>query len=332
MLEQLQLLSLQLGISMQAMLMIGAAIGSLMLFLGLTSVFTQKNPAAIRMAAVNADRARNRQDRGLLLAPKEDPKGLMKSFLPTNEAELGELNRKLAQAGYPGPKALFNFTMVRILFGMVLPGVLLALIVASKNTAILLPFDLSARVAGLSNNNIFVLLGLLVGIGYLGPLKWLNSRVADRKRKIEEAFPNALDLMQISVEAGLGFDAAMTRVGNELTKIAPEIAAEFLIVQRQISAGRPREAAMQDMATRTGVEMVRSFANVVKQSMEFGTSMSQALMTYAEEMREMREMKAQEMAAKLPVKMSGVLALLMMPVLLMMTAGPVAIRFIRMFE
>ena len=88
---------------------------------------------------------------------------------------------------------------------------------------------------------------------------------------------------------------------------------------------------MQDMAGRTGVEMVKSFANVVQQSMQFGTSMSDALTAYAEEMRNYREMRAQEMANKLPVKMSAVLASLMLPALILLTVGPVVIRYTRYF-
>ena len=172
---------------------------------------------------------------------------------------------------------------------------------------------------------------MLVAAGYFGPVYWLNGRVTERRRRIEESFPNALDLMQISVESGLGFDAAMTRVGNELMHTSPDIAFEFLSVQRQVQAGRARDAAMLDMAQRTGVETVRSFANVAKQSMQFGTNMSTALTTYAHELRAYREMRAHEMANKLPVKMSAVLASLMLPVLIMLTIGPVVIRYIRYF-
>ena len=138
--------------------------------------------------------------------------------------------------------------------------------------------------------------------------------------------------MQVSVEAGLGFDSAMTRVGNELARVSPDLSWEFLSVQRQVAAGRPRSTALQEMAARTGVETIRSFANVVVQSMQFGTSMSEALIAYADELRSQREMKALEMANKLPVKMSAVLAALLMPVLLMITAGPVVIRMIRVFS
>ena len=103
-------------------------------------------------------------------------------------------------------------------------------------------------------------------------------------------------------------------------------------MQRQVQAGRSRDAAMQDMAHRIGLDVVYSFANVVAQSIQFGTSMSTALATYSEELREYRETKAQEMANKLPVKMSAVLASMMLPALILLTVGPVVIRFIRYFE
>ena len=146
--------------------------------------------------------------------------------------------------------------------------------------------------------------------------------------RITESFPNALDLLQVSVEAGLGFDTAMTRVGNELASVSPELAVELLTVQRQIQAGRPRDAAMREMAERTGVEMVQSFAKVVQQSMQFGTPLTEALQTYADEMRMYRELAAQEMANKLPVKMSVVLATFMLPSLVLMTVGPTIIRYL----
>ncbi|MEM6824751.1 MAG: type II secretion system F family protein, partial [Pseudomonadota bacterium] len=163
------------------------------------------------------------------------------------------------------------------------------------------------------------------------PNLWLKNRITERSRNVEQAFPNALDLLQVSLEAGLGFDAAMTRVGNELTGVAPQLAGEFLTVQRQVQAGRPRDQALKDMAERTGVETVRSFTNVVTQSMQFGTPMTEALMTYSKEMRDYREMKAQEMANKLPVKLSAVLASMMLPALILLTIGPTVIRYIRHF-
>ena len=330
MLEQLQIIAAGLGLPTQSVLIGGIAVGAMMLFVGIASILTQRDPATIRLAKLSDARFQDRRDRGLLRARATDPKGIMRSFIPSDLAKRTQLHRQLARAGYTGANALRNFTFVRIMLGLVLPGSLLLMIFASRIPGIVLPLGLNDRIAGFSSLNIFQTLGVLVGAGYFLPVMWLRSRVAERQQKINEGFPNALDLMQISVEAGLGFDAAMTRVGNELASISPEISAEFLAVQHQVQAGRPREVALQEMAESTGVEIVRSFANVVHQSMQFGTSMSEALTSYAAEMREYREIRAQEMANKLPVKMSAVLASLMLPALIILTIGPVVIRYMRM--
>lgn len=319
-----------LGISYQWVLILGIGIGVLTVFWGFTFIISERNPAADRIAAGSAQRRERRLDRGVLQAPNYDPKGVWKAFLPRNMKERSELSRKLEQAGYNGQHNLRNFTFVRIVLGLVLPGLLLGLLLLSRTQLVSLPFDLHHRAAAMSEGGIIRLLTVLVFLGYFVPIKWLNGRADQRRMRIEQAFPNALDLMQVSVEAGLGFDAAMTRVGNELVEISPDMAFEFLTVQRQIQAGRDRDAALQDMAHRTNVDVIRSFAAVVSQSIQFGTPMTDALTAYAREMREFREMKAQEMANKLPVKMSAVLASLMLPALILITIGPVIIRYIRM--
>lgn len=331
MIEQIDFLASEFGLSLRTLLMLGMGLGLLMGFLGIASLASDRNPAAVRLAAGRKARASSGVSRGLLRDPDVDPKGLSKAFVPTDLTQRVQLARDLAQAGFSGPTAVRNYQMIRVVFGVLLPGVLLGLIVLGRVPGVVLPFDLHLRTAQLSNMQILQGLSVLVALGYFGPHYWLKGRVAERRRKIEEAFPNALDLMQVSVEAGLGFDAAMTRVGNELARVSPELSWEFLAVQHQVQAGRPRQAAMADMALRTGVDTVRSFANVVAQSMQFGTSMSEALTAYAVEMRVFREMKAQEIANKLPVKMSAVLASLMLPALIMITVGPVVIRYMRYF-
>ncbi|TNC59408.1 type II secretion system F family protein, partial [Rubellimicrobium roseum] len=308
MIEQIEFLASQMGLSLRTLLLMGIGAGCLLGFLGIAALATDRNPAAVRLAAGRKARTGPRPDRGLLRDPDADPRGLAKAFVPTDMSQRVQLARDLAQAGFTGPHAVRNYQMVRVVFGILLPGLLLGLIVLGRLPGVTMPFDLHSHVADLSNRQIMLGLSALVVLGYFGPHYWLKGRVAERRQKIEESFPNALDLMQISVEAGLGFDAAMTRVGNELAAVSPEMSWEFLAVQHQVQAGRPRQDALADMAARTGVDTVRSFASVVAQSMQFGTSMSEALTAYAAEMRTVREMKAQEMANKLPVKMSAVLA------------------------
>ncbi len=137
--------------------------------------------------------------------------------------------------------------------------------------------------------------------------------------------------MQIAIEAGLGFDAAMVRVAHEMARVAPEISQEFMMLQLELQAGKERQAAFLDMAKRTQVEEVTAFANVILQSSQYGTSVSKALRTFSADMRQDRELRAQEKANRLPVKMSAVMALFMMPVLLIICLAPMAIRWINMF-
>ncbi|MDG4647343.1 type II secretion system F family protein [Roseibacterium sp. SDUM158017] len=305
-------------------------LGALLLFLAAASMLRDRNPAAARMARAGARPGRNREDRGLLLGDA-DPTGIMKGFIPTDRAQRTALQRKLAQAGHAGSDAIWTFTLVRILLGLVLPALFLGLVVVGRMPGVALPLDLGTVLSQLKSLHLMTILATLTAFGYYVPVLWLADRVRERQERIEQAFPNALDLLQISVEAGLGFDTAMTRVGNELVRVSPDIAFEFLSVQRQVQAGRARDRALHDMADRTGVDTVRSFANVVQQSMQFGTSMGEALQAYAREMREIRETKAQEMANKLPVKMSAVLASLMLPALIILTIGPTVIRYMRYF-
>lgn len=322
----------QVGLDVQTLIIGTVAIGAFLIVVAISSALRTPNVAAVRIAGRTREaRLFERQNRGILRPVGDNGKGFLRPFLPADAAERSELERKLAQAGMPHSRALMRFTMVRIMLGLVLPGLLVGAIALSRTEAFIPYAGSLGIVSAMSNLQVFQLLAVLVAAGYFGPSIWLSHRVTERRRRVEEGFPNALDLMQISIEAGLGFDSAMTRVGHELASVSPDIAFEFLSVQTQVQAGRPREVALLDMADRTGVETVRSFANVVHQSMQFGTSMAGALQTYSMELRNFREIRAQEIANKLPVKMSAVLASLMLPALILLTVGPVLIRYIRFF-
>lgn len=316
------------GLDPATLAMAGTGFGALLLVLGLAGMMGGKDPVLRRIEATGRRRA-NASDNGLLQPVAADPKGLMKTLVPADRAERTRVQRQLSQAGLTGPHALRNYYLMRVLLGIVLPGLLLGATALVRAGLITLPDPLTERIVGLSRLSLLQVLAVLVGIGFFGPAYWLRSRSGARRQAIEYAFPNTLDLVQISVEAGLGFDAAMIRVANEIAHVAPEISAEFLAAQREIQAGRNRDKALLDMATRMQVEEVTSFVNVILQSARFGTDISDVLRTYSQEMRMHRELKAQEMANKLPVKMSGVLASLMLPALVLMTVGPVALRFIR---
>ncbi len=178
----------------------------------------------------------------------------------------------------------------------------------------------------MSRLRVLQIIMVTVAAGFYGPGYWLKSRINARKARIEDGFPNALDLLQISAAAGMGFDAAMQRVARELVIVSPDISEEFMFTQREILAGRNRDQPLTEMANRMGIDEAISFANVIIQSLQFGTNISDALTSYAAEMRETRELRAQAKANKLPVQMSAVMAMLMLPALILITLGPTVIR------
>ena len=312
--------------------MIGIGFGSMLFVFGISGAIAGKNPVLQRMSGQHAGRRRaSVAQNGILRHASDDPTGFFKTFIPNDTKERTDVQRQLSMAGLTGPHAVRNYYLLRMLLGLVIPFALLALVWVSRTGMINLPALIDDRISNWSQLRVLQILVFAVAAGFYGPAIWLRSRASERRREIEEHFPNALDLIQISVEAGLGFDAAMIRVGNELENTSPAISQELLTAQREIQAGRGRDRALMDMAARTGVEEVASFANVVLQSMQFGTSVSETLTTYAKEMRTTRELRAQEKANKLPVQMSAVMASLMLPALLLLTLGPVVIRYVRFF-
>ncbi|MEX0282464.1 MAG: type II secretion system F family protein [Arenibacterium sp.] len=327
----LEQLGVAAGVPVEYLVAAGVLSGALLLFAGLLAILGRPNHAAERIAAGAAGKRRARHDKALLLKDPEDVSDLIKPFLPKDRLGRSRLQLKLQQAGYTSASAVQVFTAIRICLGLGLPLFFLGLVIASRMSAVTLPSALESSLRELSLLQTYTILTVLIGLGYFCPMKFVNDKVAERRVRIENSFPNALDLLRIAAESGLGFDAAMTRVGNELEKISPDVAFEFLTVQRQVAAGRPREDAMRDLTERCDVDVVRSFATVVQQSLRFGSSISDALTSYAEELREKRENKAQELANKLPVKMSIVLGLLMLPALILLAVGPTIIRYSEMF-
>lgn len=315
----------------QTLLVAGMGVGVMLVFFGLFSAMAERDPVADRIGRKAGQRRHADLETGILNHANVAPKGMLKAFIPSEQKELTEIQRQLAMAGYTGPNAVLNYYLIRVSLGIVLPIILLAVIWLTRTGVMTLPPVLDGYIAGWETNRIVQILMAIVAVGFFGPAFWLKSKVAERQRSISEHFPNALDLIQISVEAGLGFDAAMIRVGNELKVTSPAISQELLQAQREIQAGQSRDKALMSMAARTGVEEVTSFSNVVLQSMRFGTSVSETLTTYAREMRTHRELKAQEKANRLPVQMSAVLAALMLPSLVLLTLGPTIIRYTQLF-
>jgi tight adherence protein C len=234
------------------------------------------------------------------------------SLLDTNGAALAA---RLAAAGYVSTQAPRVFTLIRIVSTLGLPLLFILLTVVTKNYPS--PLKFYAYGSGLA------IVGLYV------PNLWVSARAARRQEKLVNGFPDALDLMLVCVEAGLGVEAAFDRVGREMALSHPSVASLLGNVVLELRAGRGREEALRRMGERAGVDQIRSFATLLIQSNKLGSSVGQTLRVYASEMRERRKMLAQEKAHRLPVLLSIPLVACMLPVMIGVLMLPAAIRVVR---
>lgn len=174
-----------------------------------------------------------------------------------------------------------------------------------------------------------VALLLLAAIGYYLPNAALAHMVARRQRELFEAFPDALDLMRVCIEAGLGMDAALERVGREMRLESPALSEEFHLVSLELRAGAARSDALRNLALRVALEDIDAMVAMLVQADRFGTSISESLRVHAESLRTRRRLIAEEAAAKLPVKLLIPLIFCVFPALLTVLLGPAAISVYR---
>jgi tight adherence protein C len=235
----------------------------------------------------------------------------MTSRTPANRTEA--LQDKINLAGRP-----FNLT----------PGGLLTLQLISLLVLTAAGFGISTLM-GLAGSMMF--LGPAGGgvLGYLIPSIWLSRRVKARQKEIRVALPNALDLLTISVEAGLGFDAAITRVTE---KYHNALALEFTQVMNEARLGRPRLEALEDMARRNNVDDLSNFIQAVVQSDQLGVGIAQVLRIQSEEMRRRRRQHAEEMGAKAALKMLFPMVGCIFPALFIVLLGPAGIQVYKQFS
>lgn len=232
-----------------------------------------------------------------------------------DEMNRSAIQRRLLQAGFMGPHVVRNYYAIRFLLTVCLPvGFLLVA-----------PFF----GASLSNQKVLLAaLGFCIAGLYLPPV-WLSRRIANRQRAIAEGFPDSLDMMVVCVEAGLGLDAAFNRVGAELTRSHPALATQLALVSLELRAGKSRADALRNFADRIGLDEINSFVTLMIQSDALGTSIGQTLTVHADEMRNRRMMRAEELAHKLPVKLTIPLIVFILPCMVTVILLPGIISIIR---
>jgi tight adherence protein C len=227
--------------------------------------------------------------------------------VPRSPKELGTLRLRLVQAGFRRDEALTIFFGIRVLFAV---GLFLLL----SNPIVMRP------------NTLLALGGL--ALGYVLPGMVLARLAKRRAHRIRLSLADALDLLVVSVEAGLGLDQALTRVGTELASAHPELADELKLINLELRAGKARAEALRNLADRTGVDDLSSLVTMLIQTDKFGTSVAQSLRVYSETLRTKRRQRAEEAAAKTGVKMVFPLVLCIFPSIWVVTIGPAAIKFV----
>ena len=187
---------------------------------------------------------------------------------------------------------------------------------------------LVASVLGMNAGVILLLALYLAAVGYMLPLLLVRSRVRRRQKEITLTLPDALDLLVVCVEAGLGLNQAFVRVAEEIHPLSELTATEFHLMNLDIRAGTPREDALRNLFSRTGVEDLRTLTNIMIQADRFGTSIANALRIHSETLRDKRRQRAEEAAAKTTIKMVFPLVLCIFPAMFVVLLGPGMIQVI----
>jgi tight adherence protein C len=229
-----------------------------------------------------------------------------------NSARRAGYIRKLThEAGYRSPTAPAVFTALRLLS-------MAALFAGAMSIAALIELTTTMRLCAL-------IAGAL--LGWMLPFIVLKRKIAKRKRALQRGLADALDLMVVCVEAGLGVNQALLRVAEEMDRVSPEISDELTMVTLEMRAGTARDTALKNMADRTGLQDVRAWVNMMVQTDRFGTSIADSLRIHSDTLRTTRKQRAEEAAAKLTVKMLIPLVLFVFPALFVVILGPAVIAF-----
>jgi tight adherence protein C len=235
------------------------------------------------------------------------------SILPASPKDVTVMQRRLIRAGIRNPGALKMLYGAKLILGLVLP--------------IAAGFALVASPLGAERKALAVMGALAVG--FFGPNEYVRMRARRRQRAIRRGLPNALDLLVVCVESGLGLDQAIMQVAKELENAHPEISQEFTLVNLELRAGKRRLEALRNLADRSAVDELKKLVAVLIQADRFGTGIAQSLRGHSDYMRVQARQTAEEKAAKLGVKLVFPIFFCILPSLFVVTVGPVMVRIFR---
>lgn len=287
-----------------------------------------RDTLAERMRKVESERERIRKrERTRLNAEKgkvslrAEPKRLYKAIVDrfnlAKQAEDGEIVRKLNMAGYRGHAPVTTFLAIRLIAPFVIfATALIYLLFVIRPDAPLLIVVAEAAAAG--------------SLGYFAPAIFIKNKITKRQKAIRRSWPDALDLLLITVESGMGIESAFRKVGEEVGAQSPEVAEEILLTTAELSYLQDRRQAFENLGLRTGVEGVRAVVTSLIQAEKYGTPLGQALRVMAQENRDMRMSEAEKKAAALPPKLTVPMILFFLPVLFAVIITPAAIQIAAM--
>jgi tight adherence protein C len=226
-------------------------------------------------------------------------------IIPISAIEALKLQKQLLRAGYRSPDAAMAFRAIQI-----------TLMVAIPSLVITIGFIMNRSASDIA---VFGMIG--VALGFYLPRYVLHKKIAGRQQRITWGLADAMDLMVVAVEAGLGLNAALNRVAEEIKALHPEMHAEIELVNLEIRVGRSREEALRNLAERTGVEDIRSFVALLIQADRYGSSIAKAVRIFADSLRTKRRQRAEQTAQKAALKLLVPLTLFLFPVIILVVLG-----------
>ncbi|MGA1839208.1 MAG: type II secretion system F family protein [bacterium] len=237
---------------------------------------------------------------------------------PKSKKELSHLQKIFLRAGYRSNKSMTIYFGVKVILTILLPTAFYSLRFFIPNIKLLHP------------SYLLMILFVLASIGFYSPTLWIRAKIARRKDKIFKGFPDMLDMLVVCVEAGVGLNAAIYRISEELKFSYREISEELQILNWELKAGKSRREALKNLAVRVDLEDVKSLVTLLIQTEKFGTSVAKALRVYSDTMRTRRFQRAEEMAAKIALKLLFPLIFFIFPSLFIAILGPAIIQVMRL--
>ena len=240
----------------------------------------------------------------------------LNKLLPPSAAEAKKLQKQLMHAGFRSESAPVMYRTIQLVSMVGLPA--------------LMALGCAVLARPLSSAFLWIMMAFVVG--FFLPRYVLNRMIKSRQQLVRWGLADALDLMVISVEAGLGLNAAMLKVSSELKDVHPDISEEFELANLEIRVGRERDEALRNLAERTGVDDMRSLVAMLIQTDRFGTSVARAIRTFSDSLRTKRRQRAEQAAQKAAVKLLFPLACFLFPTLFIAILGPAALTLMDTLE